>query len=34
MGKEILKLKPSQLWKHFYDLSQIPPSYRTDERSN
>jgi len=24
MGKEILKLKPAQLWKHFYDLSQIP----------
>lgn len=24
MSKEILKLKPQQLWKHFYDLSQIP----------
>ena len=23
MGKEILKLKPERLWKHFYDLSQI-----------
>ena len=25
MSKEILKLKPQQLWKHFYDLTQIPP---------
>lgn len=24
MSKEILKLKPQQLWKHFYDLTQIP----------
>lgn len=24
MAKEILKLKPTQLWKHFYDLTQIP----------
>lgn len=24
MSKEILNLKPQQLWKHFYDLSQIP----------
>lgn len=24
MSKEILKLKPTQLWKHFYDLTQIP----------
>lgn len=24
MSKEILNLKPQQLWKHFYDLTQIP----------
>jgi dipeptidase D len=24
MSKEILKLKPQQLWKRFYDLTQIP----------
>lgn len=24
MAKEILNLKPTQLWKHFYDLNQIP----------
>jgi len=24
MSKEILDLKPKQLWKHFYDLNQIP----------
>ncbi len=24
MSKEILNLKPKQLWKHFYDLTQIP----------
>lgn len=24
MSKEILNLKPARLWKHFYDLNQIP----------
>lgn len=24
MAKDILNLKPQQLWKHFYDLTQIP----------
>lgn len=24
MSKEILNLKPNRLWKHFYDLNQIP----------
>ena len=24
MSKEILNLKPERVWKHFYDLTQIP----------
>lgn len=32
MGKEIMDLAPSLVWKHFYNLTQIPrPSYHEEE---
>ncbi len=31
MSQEILKLKPESVWKHFYDLTQIPrPTHHTE----
>ncbi len=31
MSKEILNLKPKSVWKHFYDLTQIPrPTHHTE----
>lgn len=35
MSKEILSLKPTQVWKYFYDLTQIPrPTHHTEAVRN
>jgi dipeptidase D len=32
MGKEIIDLTPSELWKHFYSLTQIPRPSKKEDR--
>jgi dipeptidase D len=33
MGKEILNLEPKALWKHFYELTQIPRPSKKEEKA-